>query len=489
MSRLVVLRNYKQILILLLLSVTGTLVFLNHNDNSPASASDLTQKSFVKEKAERAASEVVVPTKPAAIVSDVEDTPADAELSLFQSERPLSGVGIWIDLPNAFPWRFCLQEYNGLLAPLNCDSTAATQLFTIQPLNNSKQFRWKTSQGQCIVPGQVVHEGLDKHSLKLDKDCAEPGHWSWSRSGQFKWSEGCEKCVQSFKFNTPVEVVFCRDNAEDQNLELGRWVETGGRRKLTPLSIPAWRARQDTLREAFLAAERPGVRRAVEEVEMEDLLHQYDDKVEEGKRRRAAVFYLDKGTSGLAMVKWWLAGWRLIGLDSAEERFDLVFMTYPANVASLPTDCQLVTESFTVNYTAAGQCLYKPYLGIAHRDKSYDPYMNSQECLYGPGSEFLSQYTLLLRADLDTFPTPRFLGYWPQGIIVDKNYHTNFDLDTIKNAIKSLACSAGIEHQGWFNPGSTWYGEARRVRNMAKITVALNKYGRAQMFGPGTACR
>ena len=32
------------------------------------------------------------------------------------------------------------------------------------------------------------------------------------------------------------------------------------------------------------------------------------------------------------------------------------------------------------------------------RDKFYDNYMNSQECLYGPGSEFLSQYTLLLRA-------------------------------------------------------------------------------------------
>ena len=123
------------------------------------------------------------------------------------------------------------------------------------------------------------------------------------------------------------------------------------------------------------------------------------------------------------------------------------------------------------------------------RDKFYDNYMNSQECLYGPGSEFLSQYTLLLRADLDTFPTPRLLGYWPQGIIVDRKYFTNFGLDSIKNAIRGLASDAGIEHRDWFNPGSTWYGEARRVRNLAKITVALNKYGRAQMFGPGTACR
>ena len=223
--------------------------------------------------------------------------------------------------------------------------------------------------------------------------------------------------------------------------------------------------------------------------ELDNLLHQHYRLEEGGRRRRAAVFYLDKGSSGLAMLRWWLAAWRLIGLDRAEEGFDLVFMTHPANVANLPSDCHLVTDSFSLNYTAPGQCLYRPYLGIAYRDKSYDPYMNSQECLYGPGSEFLSQYNILLRADLDTFPTPRFLGYWPQGIIVDKNYYTNFGLDTIKTAIRSLACSAGIEHRGWFNPGSTWYGDARRVRNMAKITVALNKFGRAQMFGPGTACR
>ena len=82
-------------------------------------------------------------------------------------------------------------------------------------------------------------------------------------------------------------------------------------------------------------------------------------------------------------------------------------MTHPANVANLPSDCHLVTDSFSLNYTAPGQCLYRPYLGIAYRDKSYDPYMNSQECLYGPGSEFLSQYNILLRADLDTFPGPR----------------------------------------------------------------------------------
>ena len=55
-------------------------------------------------------------------------------------------------------------------------------------------------------------------------------------------------------------------------------------------------------------------------------------------------------------------------------------------------------------------------------------YMNSQECLVGPGTDFLADYKLLLRADLDTFPTPRFRGLWPEGVLVDRNYQTNFGL-------------------------------------------------------------
>ena len=89
------------------------------------------------------------------------------------------------------------------------------------------------------------------------------------------------------------------------------------------------------MREAFLAAERPGVRRAVEEVELDNLLHQHD-RLEEGgrRRRRAAVFYLDNLSCELAMLRWWLAAWRLIGLDRAEEGFDLVFMTHRGEMVS-----------------------------------------------------------------------------------------------------------------------------------------------------------
>ena len=145
--------------------------------------------------------------------------------------------------------------------------------------------------------------------------------------------------------------------------------------------------------------------RVLQHVAEEELLHAHDTQ-EAARRRRAAVFYLDRGKDGLDMVRWWLYTWRSIGLDTAAQAMDLVLLTHPAAVAELPAECSLVEEGFSLNYTAAGRCLYKPYLGVAHRDKSYDPYMNSQECLFGPGSEFLGQYSHLLRADLDTFPGP-----------------------------------------------------------------------------------
>ena len=42
---------------------------------------------------------------------------------------------------------------------------------------------------------------------------------------------------------------------------------------------------------------------------------------------------------------------------------------------------------------------------------------------------------LLCRADLDTFPTPRLLDFWPEGVLVDRHsYRTNFGLASINQA-------------------------------------------------------
>ena len=62
---------------------------------------------------------------------------------------------LWIDLPNIFPWRRCVQEYNNLLTVLDCDKVIfivkqtktfskyfqniiKSQLFYIVPINSSE---------------------------------------------------------------------------------------------------------------------------------------------------------------------------------------------------------------------------------------------------------------------------------------------------------------------------------------------------------------
>ena len=64
-----------------------------------------------------------------------------------------------------------------------------------------------------------------------------------------------------------------------------------------------------------------------------------------------------------------------------------------------------------------------------------------------------------------------------------------FDVDSIWVAVEDVAISAGLPYHGWVAPSSSWYGDAKRVRRMALIVVALHKYARAKMFGPGTICR
>ena len=190
------------------------------------------------------------------------------------------------------------------------------------------------------------------------------------------------------------------------------WTPRPGSTGRTSSGVTSWVSGLPSLRPhlqlGLSDSERSEVGRTLKELEEDDLLHSHDMTIPSpGQRRRAAVFYVDQGNNVLSYISWWIFTWRFIGLHTAEEGFDLVFMTHPATVANLSHHCHLVTDSFSLNFTSPGRCLYKPYLGIAYRDKSYDPYMNSQECLYGPGSEFLSQYSTLLRADLDTFPGPR----------------------------------------------------------------------------------
>ena len=122
----------------------------------------------------------------------------------------------------------------------------------------------------------------------------------------------------------------------------------------------AWAERQASMRAAELSSTKISVTAALEEIALDDLLHAGGYR---GEKRRAVVFYLDRGTSGLASLLWWIQAWEFIGLSDKEEEFDIVIMVHPEAVPNIPTKCSEISKDFVPSYGEAGQCIYKPYIG------------------------------------------------------------------------------------------------------------------------------
>ena len=255
--------------------------------------------------------------------------------------------------------------------------------------------------------------------------------------GSLQWRDSglCLSGVGSHKY---VVMKTCDHKDESQVLEFGSDAVRG---KLMPISVPSWRMRMDRLRGAELADSLVEVRKVLQEIRT------LNTSGELGKvrgSRRAVVFYVDQGTGFLAYLRWWLYAWRLAGLDTPQQAMDVVLFTHPESVARLPADCVRVTEEFDPEAAGPGQCLYRELVPLSERNAKYDSYLNSQECMFNADtSGFLLRYKLLLRADLDTFPTPALVDFWPWDIICDTHAVTNHYLHSIEDAIVDTAAAAG----------------------------------------------
>ena len=101
-----------------------------------------------------------------------------------------------------------------------------------------------------------------------------------------------------------------------------------------------WRIRQDNMRNELLTAGKVIASKAIEEIDMDDLMQAGEFK---GGERRVAVFYVDQGQGTMANVNWWIYTWKFIGLNATEEAFDLVMMIHPHAIENLPKECKEVT--------------------------------------------------------------------------------------------------------------------------------------------------
>ena len=259
-----------------------------------------------------------------------------------------------------------------------------------------------------------------------------PGLLEWSDSGL---------CVSGKGPNRDVELKTCDPEDESQMVEVG--VDTAGG-DIAPLSEPQWRERMAGRRTKELGEALAEVGKVLEEIRE---LNTSGELRRERGSRRAAVFYLDRDPASLAQLRWWLYAWHQAGLDTAAQALDLVVFTHPLAVDQLPEECGLVTENFdpgAETLQGPGLCVYKELLPLSERNPKYDHYLNSQECMFNADtSGFLLRYKLLMRADLDTFPTPALVDFWPWDIICDTHAVTNHYLHSIEDAIVDTAAAAG----------------------------------------------
>ena len=429
--------------------------------------------------------QIIKPASPNPLNQDLNPKYSEDKYYIFSNNTQ---VILWIDVPNSFPWRHCLYEYMGMVFTYTCSLTSHKQILTVQTMKEGDGSRFRLILGSgdgahCVEPDAVQEVGGRK-VVRVLHDCSDSGFWRWSFDALLEWSGG--GCLASLNGQDKTIVVPCDKNYDDQIVEFGVVNDVGEKKELGPIDLELWKTRMDRTKQEEMKLAKIEVDRVLKEIDEYNRTGAFEKDV---GTRRAVVFYVDKGSGFLAYLKWWMFTWKKIGLDEKEEAFDIILLTHPKSISQLPKGCKKIEESFDPESPGPGQCLYKELLPISERDHKYDNYLNSQESLFNEASRFLKSYKIIIRADLDTFPTPGMIGYWPKDVICNRHAGTTHYRENIESAIIATAAAAGIEHHHWHNTDSAWMGPSLRIITLSKLTTYLARFTRAHMFGSGTLCR
>ena len=246
-SRLIMNRSFKTLVIL---AAIVTLFLFLINSRSKTHSQLKTLKTILADRSEAVRNLSNIPNNKPPVIHKHE--PAAAAAAPAEVEKKSGAwfssgpVIIWIDLPNVFPWRHCLSHSGGIITTSSC--TPGTQSSTFQIVSQEyedkeeagvevERFILKVSASKCVVVSA-------EDKISISGQCEDAGHWEWTHQGQLRWSRQdcvhCRKCVTGKKAGQPVTMSFCVQHSEDQNLELGHWVEG----QLTPWNISGWQERQ-----------------------------------------------------------------------------------------------------------------------------------------------------------------------------------------------------------------------------------------------------
>ena len=174
----------------------------------------------------------------------------------------------------------------------------------------------------------------------------------------------------------------------------------------------------------------------------------------EAKKTRAIVCFVENNKDliqqALALRQSWLH------VQSPDT--DMVVMGPPAALGRIPDDVVKIEQR-----------------GVADDPELFSyRYANSVACLNGVNAWQLDRYSHILRTDVDTFITPAWNRFYPDGFICGNGGYSNDD--DVRLRIREIAAEFGLQHRGLINTGSTWYGPTPLLRRMAATTEMLMRY-------------
>eukprot|EP00053_Salpingoeca_punica_P019099 m.191363 g.191363 ORF g.191363 m.191363 type:complete len:1438 (+) comp17566_c0_seq4:165-4478(+) len=202
--------------------------------------------------------------------------------------------------------------------------------------------------------------------------------------------------------------------------------------------------------------------------------------------RRAIVLYIDDDAKP-PYIAWWLFAWDQAGLKDAG--IDLIFFAAPTNAPLVPSDCMHVKEPLDVSPYAPGRCMRKILPKLAFRKRHYFPFLDRFECLVSSQSHFLKLYSHILRAELNSMPTPALRSWVPASLQVSIASDAPTYLTPESQAvITKEAARLNITHRGVWKAGLTWYGPTADVLTLARFTLLLSRSLQFSLFGVASAC-
>lgn len=101
-------------------------------------------------------------------------------------------------------------------------------------------------------------------------------------------------------------------------------------------------------------------------------------------------------------------------------------------------------------------------------------YANSVAALNGTSAHRLDAYANILVTDVDTFVTPAWNHFRPEGFVCGIGAYSNNE--DVRTRLRGIAADFGLVHRGLVNTGSTWYGPTPLVRRVGALTEMLTRY-------------